>query len=125
MASDNPTARFANTYARVDDGRPCEATGPASEAASPGCIALAGGVPFNSGVTTRQGSRLKQPGSYRVCGYLTGSTNNVSLATDDDVVAVRLPTGRATVSVSPPVPTLRQKVSIPVSGFVDVPAFGT
>lgn len=122
MASDDPTVRFANAYARVDDGRACEPTPPAFESVSPGFLPLAVGVPFVSGVTTRQGARLKQPGAFRICGYLTGSTNNVSLATDDDVIVVRLPIGTARLTVTPAVPVFGEPVTVRATGSVDIPA---
>jgi hypothetical protein len=120
MASDDPTAGVARGFLRADDGRPCEATFLAF-ASVPGSVLL-GSAPFAPGVTALSAPRLTQSGSFRICGYLTGASNSVTLALDDRVIPVRLPAGSAVVTLDPPIPAFSRPVSMRLAGNVDIPS---
>jgi hypothetical protein len=106
--------------ARADDGRPCEATLAAFEAASPGFISL-GNTRYRAGTASVPGVVLKRAGNLRVCAYLYVISTQ-TLARDEHVVTVRLPTGTATLAVTPARPLFGRPTALRVTGAVDIPA---
>jgi hypothetical protein len=120
MAStDVPLPRFATAGMRLDTGRPCEGTLGDFQATVP--PVNLGTASFAQGTVTQPANSPRQPGTYRLCAYLTG-TSVLPIVIVDQLFAVRLPSGTAALTLDPAAPAFGTPVTLRVAGNVDVPA---